>query len=158
MGEDEGEIRMTKALVTAIAGAIAVVALAGPAAATATAATKTGAATATGAAQATANWTSDWFQSPTGNIRCRYFYGSNPLIACMTLNDGAMAGVRLWGAGFTRYGHGKRAFPPGPTLRYGSTWRSRGEFKCRSSRNGMDCWSLPSGHGFFISRDTWDSY
>ena len=150
---------MTKALVTAIAAAIAVVVIAGPASATATAATTAGAATATVAAPATAaSWRSDWFQSPTGNIRCRYFYGSNPLIACMTLNDGAMAGVRLWGAGFTQYGQGKRGFPPGPTLRYGSTWRSPGEFKCRSSRNGMDCWSMFSGHGFFISRDTWYSY
>jgi hypothetical protein len=146
---------MTKALVTAIAAAIAVVVLVGPASATVTAAPPKTAAAATATA---GSWRSDRFQSPTGNIRCRYFYGSNPLIACMTLNDGAMAGVRLWGQGFTRYGHGNRGFPPGPTLRYGSTWRSSGEFKCRSTVNGMDCWSLFSGHGFFISRDTWDSY
>jgi len=67
--------------------------------------------------------------------------------------DDAMVGVRLCcRVGFRRWGHRNRGFPPGPTLRYGSTWRSLVE----SDR--MECWSLKSGHGFAINRDSWWSY
>ena len=56
-----------------------------------------------------ASWESDWFQSPTGNIRCRYFHEANPLLACITLNDDAMVGVRLCcKKAFKRWGHGNR--------------------------------------------------
>lgn len=118
-----------------------------------------GAAGAQHSAPASPSWTSDYFSSPSDNIRCRYFVARNPLMACITLNDDAMVGVRLCcRVGFRRWGHGNRGFPPGPTLRYGSTWRSPGEFKCKSYFDRMECWSLQSGHGFAINRDSWWSY
>jgi hypothetical protein len=105
------------------------------------------------------SWESDYFQSPTGNIRCRYFYAANPLMACVTLNDTAMVGVRACcRPGFRRWGTGNHGFPPGPTLQYGQTWRSRGEFKCKSYFDRMECWSVQSGHGFWINRAAWSSY
>lgn len=36
---------------------------------------------------------------------------------------------------------------------YGTTWRKRG-FTCRSARVGLTCRNT-SGHGFFLSRESW---
>jgi hypothetical protein len=120
-------------------------------------ATSIGAPTAHTAA-APVTWESDYFQSPSGNILCRYFYEGNPLMACMTLNDGAMGGVRLCcRRGFLRRWT-NRPFLRGPVLRYGDSWRVPGEFRCDSSFNGMRCRSLQSGHGFFINRDNWSRF
>lgn len=70
-----------------------------------------------------------------------------------------MVGVRLCcRVEFRRWGHRHRGFPPGPTLRYGSTWRSLVEFKCKPYSDRMECWSLKSGHEFAINRDSWWSY
>jgi hypothetical protein len=104
------------------------------------------------------SWESDYFESPSGNILCRYFPEANPVMACMTLNDGAMGGVRLCcGRGFLRRWT-NRPFLHGPVLRYGEIWRAPGEFRCKSSFNGMRCRSLQSGHGFFINRDEWSRF
>ena len=43
-----------------------------------------------------------------------------------------------------------------PVLAYGRTWRGSG-LVCSSARTGLTCRSL-SGHGFFLSRETWRLY
>ena len=48
--------------------------------------------------------------------------------------------------------------PGGLILTYNRTWTVRGEVLCDSSFNGMQCESIETGHGFFISRQrirTW---
>jgi hypothetical protein len=42
------------------------------------------------------------------------------------------------------------------TLAYGKTWRQK-MFSCTSQVNGVNC-SNPSGHGMFISRQTWRTW
>ncbi len=42
-----------------------------------------------------------------------------------------------------------------PVLGYGRTWR-RGPFTCLSMRVGLSC-SNRSGHGFFLSRESWSA-
>jgi hypothetical protein len=42
------------------------------------------------------------------------------------------------------------------TLAYGKTWRHK-MFGCTSAINGVNC-SNPSGHGMFISRQTWRTW
>ncbi len=42
------------------------------------------------------------------------------------------------------------------TLAYGKTWRQK-MFSCTSQLNGVNC-SSPSGHGIFISRQTWRTW
>jgi len=42
------------------------------------------------------------------------------------------------------------------TLGYGKTWRQK-MFSCTSQANGVNC-SNPSGHGMFISRQTWRTW
>ncbi len=39
------------------------------------------------------------------------------------------------------------------TVAYGRTWRQK-MFSCTSRTEGVNC-STPSGHGFFVSRQTW---
>jgi hypothetical protein len=42
------------------------------------------------------------------------------------------------------------------TLAYGKTWRQK-MFSCTSAFNGVNC-SNPSGHGMFISRQSWRTW
>lgn len=96
-------------------------------------------------------WTSSTFQSPTGNIRCRYD-SYNSVVACRTGNDGLVAAVSLWGRPYATRGG---TFPSGPTLYYGETWTVNRKFRCWSRYEGMTCKSVQSGRGFFTSRSTW---
>jgi hypothetical protein len=93
------------------------------------------------------------FPKPHRQLVCRYFKGANPLVACVTPSDGAMAGVRLRCAMGFKKPRTSREFPSGPVLGYGKVWRSPGEFKCKSTLNGIECWSLASSHGFSINQD-----
>lgn len=43
-----------------------------------------------------------------------------------------------------------------PVLGYGTTWH-RGGFVCTSSMTGLTC-KNPSGHGFFLSRQSWHGF
>lgn len=43
-----------------------------------------------------------------------------------------------------------------PVLDYGSKWRRKG-IVCRSRRTGLRCHNR-KGHGFFLSRDDWNTY
>jgi hypothetical protein len=95
-------------------------------------------------------WNSNWFRSPTGNIRCRY-WPDDRLLACTTLNNRRLVGVTLFGHPFVRSAFGY-SFPGGPVLSYGDTWAVAGRVKCWSRYSGMTCRSLQTGSGFFINR------
>lgn len=99
----------------------------------------------------TGRWTSNWFHSPTGNIRCRY-YPRGGYVACKTLNNQRLAGVTLFGRSYRRADGYNFSFPAGPTLGYGQNWIVRGRFRCDSRFKGMTCRSLVTGRGFFINR------
>jgi hypothetical protein len=96
-------------------------------------------------------WSSNVFQSPSGNIVCRYDQ-YNVVMACLTLNDNFTAAVPLYGRAYKTRGG---TFRRGPVLSYGSSWTSSGRFRCTSSAGGITCRSLRTGHGFFISRTSY---
>ncbi len=89
------------------------------------------------------------FQSPTGNIRCEY-QGSQ--LFCSTSNDSF--GVVLPDSGPPVTARGTAA--GGATLAYGSVW-SLGAFSCQSLTNGLSC-ENSSGNGFFLSRESYNSW
>ena len=91
----------------------------------------------------------DGFQSPTGNIRCEY-QGSQ--LFCSTSNDSF--GVVLSDSGPPVTARGTAA--GGATLAYGSVW-SLGAFSCQSLTNGLSC-ENSSGNGFFLSRESYNSW
>lgn len=91
----------------------------------------------------------DGFQSPTGNLRCEY-QGSQ--LFCSSSNDSF--GVVLPESGPPVTGRGTAA--GGVTLAYGSIW-SQGAFSCQSLTNGLSC-ENSSGNGFFLSRESFNSW
>ncbi len=96
------------------------------------------------------------FHSPSRNIECQLddHYAGHTLAYCETFVPERSA--RLRANGRTRFCHGERCLSNGPTnaftLRYGHSVRV-GPFRCSSSRRGMRCVVMRSGHGFFISRE-----
>jgi hypothetical protein len=122
--------------------------------------------------------------SPTGNIRCLYVppaRGNGPVnLLCSIarsayatrLQDHCMApngsGVDWHGfeLGATRRGQilctGGILYDPGTqhphyvTLSYGRTWH-QSVFTCTSRATGLTCTNR-SGHGLFISRDSWRTW
>jgi hypothetical protein len=96
-------------------------------------------------------WRSDWFQSPTGNIRCRYVV-EGEVMACKTLNNGRVAIVPLRGQAYVLARLSDYSFPRGPVLAYQTYWSVSGRFRCDSYSSGMQCESLRSGHGFVLNR------
>ncbi len=100
------------------------------------------------AARSSTTWSSNWFQSPTGNIRCRYFGNA---IACTTLSNGRVAVVPVTGNAYS--GHYNYSFPGGPILSYGQYYNAGGRFRCLSRSDGVFCISLVSGRGFGIARE-----
>jgi Family of unknown function (DUF6636) len=106
------------------------------------------------AATATATptgWSSNTWRSPTGNIACRYYPTVNA-VTCQTDNDKFAVVVNRYGGRAYRTNY--RYIPWTYTLGYGSRWTAPG-FECTSRTDGMRCRSQ-AGHGFFISRDTYD--
>jgi hypothetical protein len=113
--------------------------------------------------------------SPSGNIRCFYVpakpahllcdvhraaYASREQSACM-----ARAGLDWHGwevyatrrtttvcSGGILY-NSNRNVPVYKRLAYGRSWRF-GAFTCRSRINGLTC-ATPTGHGVFLSRQSW---
>lgn len=97
-------------------------------------------------------WIGNVFQSPTGNLVCKY-RPSFDSIACgrwndqrivsMTAYSSAREGIRMtWGDESPR------------TLYYGQQYRGIGSrITCGSFYNGIRCTNF-RGHGFFINRDT----
>jgi S1-C subfamily serine protease len=93
----------------------------------------------------------DFFQSPSGNIRCEYLNQQG--VACMTQDDGLGVFLRSFDTSYYLDQPYEFNPPAGRTLAYGATW-SNSSFRCRSSTDGIECWSTLTGHGFFISRGT----
>lgn len=123
--------------------------------------------------------TSSYFETPSKNIVCGYFTGAGvpTLLECGVASglippapkpaggchvvDPASDRVRLNPAGRT-YG-----FCSGdvgvlaeqgmaPALPYGTTWH-KGAYSCASALRGLTC-KNSSGHGFFLSRQSWHSF
>lgn len=100
---------------------------------------------------------SDWFQTPSGNIRCRYFVEGG-VMACKTLNNGRVAVVPLRGNAYVLGRLADFTFPRGPVLHYGEHWALSGRFRCDSYSYGMKCKSLRSGRGFVLSRSSFKKF
>jgi hypothetical protein len=101
-------------------------------------------------------WTDSKWKSPSGNIWC---YAPRWGVTCGTLNDGFTVALDWGGGRGYRLRDGSVYGFPAPryTLAYGTTWkwRARG-LVCLSSVRGMKCSSRWTGHGFFISRDSYN--
>lgn len=83
-------------------------------------------------------WQSDTFQSPSGNLICKYRYNfnaitcgafSSQLVVHMTSRGRPVQGQRLSWDGTERW----------PVLGYGLTWNRGGSISCRSLTVGMRC-------------------
>ena len=74
-------------------------------------------------------------------------------------HNGATVRLNTYGGPGRRIATGYvRTLPGGPILTYERTWYVAGEVSCDSSFYGMQCESIETGHGFFLSRQrvrTW---
>ena len=127
-----------------------------------------------------ASATRPYFETPTKNIVCGYFVGSGypQLLECGVASglrppprkpsgDGCHVAdpvsnrVRLNATGRT---YGFCAGDLGvlaeqgiaPVLAYGTAWH-QGAYRCSSAAAGLTCRNR-SGHGFFLSRQTWHGF
>jgi hypothetical protein len=85
------------------------------------------------------------FQSPSGNIHCRYF-PSVSTIGCVTLNNRLETMMRAAGQPYTQAM--SHRFPGGSVLAYGQSRQLGGKFTCTSRKDGIACRSLVSGRCF----------
>ena len=115
------------------------------------------------------------FRTPTGNIGCAYSVGLDgfaaPTVRCdirsrlrpeppppanCRLDSGDSIQIFRLGPA-TLVCHGDTAIDPSaPVLAYGHTWRRSG-LTCVSQRIGLRCFNR-SGHGFFLSRQSWQIF
>jgi hypothetical protein len=115
------------------------------------------------------------FRTPTGNIGCAYSIGLDgfaaPTVRCdirsrlrpeprppanCRLDSGDSIQIFRLGPA-TLVCHGDTAIDPSaPILAYGHTWRRSG-LTCVSQRIGLRCFNR-SGHGFFLSRQSWQIF
>lgn len=101
-------------------------------------------------------WYGQVFQSPTGNLICKYrpAYDS---IACGRRNDQRIVAMTSEGPareGYAMDWRGLRVH----TLYYGEKYRGVGShITCGSFYNGVRCTNW-NGHGFFINRDTLNAW
>ena len=98
------------------------------------------------------------FQSPSGNIECWLYDGSNPSyrpgVGCMSKTPPKSV-VLAAGGGLTirRMPHACGCDEPSsPTLAYGRQI-TVGRFRCVSESTGVTCRAIPSGKGFLVNRD-----
>jgi len=123
------------------------------------------------------------FRSPSGNISCLFIpssSGAPATILCKLAHADYAKALQArcmgsTGAGVDWHGFSLPAARKGAvncsggilynpttqhpryiTLAYGKTWRQK-MFSCTSQLNGVNC-SNPSGHGMFISRQTWRTW
>ena len=105
----------------------------------------------------------------------KYFHSPSGNIGCGVSKQGARCDIREknwsppprprscnldWGYGLTLGKRGKGRFfcgsdsllGVGTRLGYGKSVR-RGRFKCKSREDGMKCFNVRNGHGFFIARE-----
>ena len=121
------------------------------------------------------------FKTPSSNIVCSYFIqvgsrASESNVGCVVKSglkpapprrpcqDGGYAGDRVYLGVTGRVQVPSCAGDPGPyvyvdvarVLGYGKTW-SGGGFRCISALSGLTCRNK-SGHGFFLSRESWRKF
>jgi hypothetical protein len=112
---------------------------------------------------------------PSAAPAAKYFHSPSGNIGCGVSHQGARCDIRQkdwrppsrprscrldWGYGLTLGKRGKGRFfcgsdsllGIGSRLAYGKSIR-RGRFKCKSREDGMKCFNVRNGHGFFISRE-----
>ncbi len=111
------------------------------------------------------------FQTPSRNIVCGGYSGSQPAWLRCDITSGLKpkparpkgcefdfgGTLTLSAEGRAKIGCVSDVVLPNPAkahvLTYGKTWRY-GPFTCRSTRKGLTCRNL-KGHGFFLSRERW---
>lgn len=95
-------------------------------------------------------WYGNVFQSPSGNLICKYRSGLDS-IQCGRRNDGRIISMTSYGyplEGFRMDWRGESVH----VLAYGTQYRGVGSrITCGSYTNGVRCTNW-RGHGFFISR------
>jgi hypothetical protein len=105
------------------------------------------------------------FQMPSGNIACGYYRGVLRCDIRSGLNPEPKRDCELDWTGLTLDADGKAgpqcagdtvADPDAGTLEYGAKWKRDGVV-CRSRRSGLRCHNRKD-HGFFLSRDSWDTF
>jgi hypothetical protein len=114
------------------------------------------------------------FQTPTRNIVCGGYSGSQPSWLRCDINSGLKpkpsrpkgcefdfgGTLALSAKGSTKIGCVSDVVLPDPTkapvLAYGKTWRY-GPFTCKSAKTGLTCRNS-KGHGFFLSRERWTRF
>jgi hypothetical protein len=119
------------------------------------------------------------FRSPSGNIKCLYLPGSPAFVYCSIAKAGyarklvaycAQPKIGVDWAGFTLGPKGKGSVecsggvmydpstqhPRYVTLAYGNAWK-HGVFTCSAAATGITCKNR-SGHGLFVSRQSWRAF
>jgi uncharacterized protein DUF6636 len=105
------------------------------------------------------------FQMPSGNIGCRYGGGTLRCDIRSGLDPEPRRDCDLDWTGLSVEADGKaRPVCAGDTvldsnartLDYGRKWKRNG-IVCRSRRSGLRCHNRKD-HGFFLSRDNWDTF
>jgi len=104
-----------------------------------------------------ASASSRFFHSPSGNIQCEIEVPHKLASSAYCQTGSPARSVILRANGKMRTCHGgPGCIGNGPenafTLHYGQTLRL-GPYRCASSRRGVKCRAVKSGHGFFISRE-----
>jgi hypothetical protein len=98
------------------------------------------------------------FRTPSSNIICDLAFSSarQGRLSCTVRSTGTPdAYPKTWS--LAAVGHvivariDNSPYPNGVVLAYGHSLR-RGPFRCSASRSGLECRSVLSGHGFFLSR------
>ena len=128
----------------------------------------------TGSASASSSSGLKGFQTPTRNIVCGGYAGSQPAFLRCDISSGLKpkpprpkgcefdfgGTLTLSAKGRARIGCVSDVVLPNPAkarvLAYGKTWRY-GPFKCRSARTGLTCRNR-KGHGFVLSRERWSRF
>lgn len=96
-------------------------------------------------------WIGNIFQSPTGNIVCKYRAWTETL-ACGRWNDQRLVSMTSWGPAREGYRISGLDEERMHVLYYGQKYTTGGlRITCTSYYNGMRCINH-AGHGFFISR------
>ena len=105
------------------------------------------------------------FQMPSGNIYCLISSGRLRCDIRSGLQPEPKRECEVDWTGLSVAGKGKAGpvcagdtvyDPDARTLEYGAKWKRNG-IVCRSRRSGLRCHNRPN-HGFFLSRDDWDTF
>ncbi len=128
----------------------------------------------TGASAQARTWIFVTFRTPSGNIGCGYsrFSGEPAFLRCdirsglhnptprrpanCQFGFGFGVGMRKTGRAFPICAGDTVLDPRARVLPYGSTWSLDG-FRCLSQAIGLRC-TNPAGHGFFLSRERWQTF